>query len=316
MSNSRRNFLQNLAVLTTGLAIAPDAFSGMHADVTYKLSLAQWSLHRMLRSGKLDNLDFPAFTKKQFDISIVEYVNQFFMDKAKDSKYLSTLLSRCNDNGVKNHLIMVDGEGELGSLDKTKRQKAIEDHYKWVDAAKFLGCATIRVNAYGVGTPEAVQDACTDGIGRLGEYAQKSDINVIIENHGGMSSHGDWLLALMKKVNMKNVGILPDFGNFCVRREGGQLYNGKCVEEYDRYKAVQMWMPYTKGISAKTLELDASGNCVETDYVKMMKIIKDGAFKGTIGIEFEGDQLSEEAGILATKTLLQKVGRTVGYTIS
>ena len=316
MSTTRRKFVQNLAAITAGLALAPDTFSATNANVKYKLSLAQWSLHRTLRSGKMDTLDFPGFAKKEFGISIVEYVNQFFMDKAKDTKFLSTLLQRCKDNGVKNHLIMVDSEGELGATEQEKRMKAVENHYKWVDAAKYLGCATIRVNAHGNGTPEALMDACADGISKLATYAKKANLNVIIENHGGMSGDGDWLLALMKKINMKNVGILPDFGNFCIKREGGGLYSGKCVEEYDKYKAVKMWMPYSKGVSAKTLDIDQSGNCLETDYVRMMKIIKDSGFKGIIGIEYEGDKLGEVEGIRATKKLLEKTGRTVGYTIA
>jgi sugar phosphate isomerase/epimerase len=316
MSTHRRQFLQNLGILAAGFALAPDSFASMNANVEYKLSLAQWSLHRMLRSGKLDNLDFPAYTKKQFNISIVEYVNQFFMDKASDTKYLSTLLSRCKDNGVKNHLIMVDQEGDLGASDKEKRQKAVDNHLKWVDAAKLLECATIRVNAHGNGSAAALQDACAEGISKLGAYARQSGINVIIENHGGMSGNGEWLLGLIKKINMKNVGILPDFGNFCIRREGGQMYSGKCVEEYDRYKAVKLWMPYSKGVSAKTLDFNAAGNCVETDYIRMMQIVKKSGFKGIIGIEYEGDKLNEDAGILATKALLQKVGKSVGYTIS
>jgi sugar phosphate isomerase/epimerase len=313
--SSRRKFIQDFTALTAGLAIAPETFSALNANVHYKLSLAQWSLHRTLRSGKLDTLDFPAFTKKEFGISIVEYVNQFFMDKGNDSKFLSELLKRCKDNGVKNHLIMIDSEGELGASEPAKRMKAVENHYKWVDAAKFLGCATVRVNAHGTGTPEALQDACADGISKLATYAKKSNLNVIIENHGGMSGDGDWMVALMKKINMKNVGILPDFGNFCTKREGGNLYSGKCISEYDKYKGVKQWLPYSKGISAKTLELDQSGNCVETDYPKIFKIIKDGGFKGIIGIEYEGDKLAEVEGIRATKTLLEKTGRAVGFTI-
>ena len=316
MSTNRRQFLQNLGVITAGIALAPESFAGMNANVEYKLSLAQWSLHRMLRSRKLDNLDFPAYTKKQFNISIVEYVNQFFMDKAKDTKYLSTLLSRCKDNGVKNHLIMIDQEGELGAVDKAKRLQAVDNHLKWVDAAKYLECATIRVNAHGGGTAAALQDACAEGISKLGEYAKRSGINVIIENHGGMSGNGESLVGIMKKINMKNVGILPDFGNFCIRREGGQMYSGKCLEEYDRYKAVRLWLPYSKGVSAKTLGFDAAGNCIETDYVKMMQIIMKSRWKGIIGIEYEGDKLSEDAGILATKALLEKVGKTIGYSIA
>jgi sugar phosphate isomerase/epimerase len=237
----------------------------------------------------------------------VEYVNQFFKDKAKDTAYLNELLKRCSDNGVKNHLIMIDGEGGLGELDTTKRTQAVENHYKWVDAAKYLGCRTIRVNAFGEGSAEDVQNAAMDGLSRLGEYAAKENINVIVENHGGYSSNGEWASTLMKRINKPNVGLLPDFNNFCVKRDSGGPWGGKCIEEYDRYKGVTEMMPYAKGASAKTIDFDEQGNCVETDYTRMLKIIKDSGFKGYIGIEYEGEKLSEEDGIRKTKALLERV---------
>jgi sugar phosphate isomerase/epimerase len=252
-------------------------------------------------------LDFPVIAKKEFGISAIEYVNAFFKDKAKDTKYLNELLMRCNDNGVKNHLIMCDGEGNLGELDNTKRLQAVENHYKWVEAAKYLGCATIRVNAYGVGTAEEVKTAAIDGLGRLGEFASKVGINVIVENHGGYSSDGSWLSSVMKEVGGKNVGTLPDFNNFCLKREGN-----KCVEEYDRYKGTLEMMPYAKAVSAKSLDFDEQGNCIETDYVKMLKIVKDAGFKGYVGIEYEGLKLDEYEGIKKTKALLERVRAEIG----
>jgi len=315
MSTTRRMFLQNIATLTAGLTVFPEAFSTTVAKNEFTISLAQWSLHRTLRENKITNLDFPTVARKEYGISVVEYVNQFFKDKAKDKTYLADLLKRCKDNGIKNHLIMIDGEGNLGDTSKEQRQKSVENHYKWVDAAKYLGCATIRVNAYGQGDPKDVQNAAVEAISTLGEYGKKVGINIIIENHGGSSSNGEWLHELIKRVNMKNVGILPDFGNFCIKRATGDLYSGKCLEEYDRYKAVQMWMPYAKGVSAKTMEFDSAGNCVETDYIRMMKIVKNAGFNGYVGIEYEGDKLSEAEGIRATKVLLQRVGKQIGYTV-
>src|SRR3954469_15374294 len=277
----------------------------------FEISIAEWSFHRALFSKKMTNLDFPVIAKQQYGISVVEYVNQFFKDKAKDTNYLNELLKRCNDNGVRNHLIMCDGEGELGDLDNTKRMQAVENHYKWVDAAKYLGCLTIRVNAFGVGSAEDVQKAAMDGIGRLGEYAAKQNINVIVENHGSYTSNGEWMAGLIKGINRSNVGVLPDFNNFCIRREGGQQWSGKCVDEYDRYKGVTEMMPYAKGASAKTIDFDANGNCIETDYSRMLKIIKDSGFHGYIGIEYEGDKLSEEEGVRKTKALIEKVAASM-----
>ena len=310
---NRRQFVQHSATVAAGMAILPRAFSKVPGNKQFfDISLAEWSLHKALFSKKISNLDFPEIAKKQFGINAVEYVNQFFKDKANDTAYLNELLKRCKDNGVTNHLIMIDGEGEMGSTDEKERMKAVENHYKWVDAAKYLGCRTIRVNAYGKGTKEEVQKAAVESLVTLGEYGEKAGINIIVENHGGYTSDGDWLLATIKKVDRKNVGILPDFANFCIRRETGDLYSGKCVEEFDKYKAVAEWMPYVKGVSAKTIDFDAAGNCVETDYTRMMKIIKDSGFKGYLGIEYEGDQFSEDEGIKKTKALLERTAAAIG----
>ena len=311
MSVTRRYFLQHTATLAAGLAVLPNAFafSGT-AKREFQISLAQWSLHRALRAKKFDNLDFPAVAKKEYGISVVEYVNQFFKDKAEDTAYLNQLLQRSKDNGVKNHLIMIDGEGGLAEIDSLKRNEAVEKHYKWVHAAKHLGCQTIRVNAYGVGSAEDVQSAGIDGLGKLGEYAAKEGINVIVENHGGYSSNGQWLSTLMKKIDRKNVGTLPDFGNFCIKRSADG-----CAESYDRYKGTRELMPFAKGVSAKTYDFDEAGNCIETDYNQIMAILKETGFNGYVGIEYEGDKLSEEEGIRKTKALLLKKGAAAGFKV-
>ena len=319
MSNtSRRKFIAQVAGATSfGLlyyACAPHkkmmSSNSYGADNSmagfFEISLAEWSFHRALFAKKMTNLDFPVVAKQQYGINAVEYVNQFFKDKAEDTNYLNELLKRCKDNGLKNHLIMCDGEGELGDLDDAKRMKAVENHYKWVNAAKYLGCKTIRVNAAGTGTAQDVQKAAIDGLGRLAEYGAKENINVIVENHGGYSSNGEWLTGVMKSINKPNIGVLPDFNNFCIKREGG-----KCTEEYDRYKGVTEMMPYAKGASAKTIDFDANGNCIETDYYRMLKIIKDSGFHGYLGIEYEGEKASEDEGVRKTKALLEKVAASL-----
>jgi sugar phosphate isomerase/epimerase len=316
MSNNRRKFIKQATGLA-GIALLPAALTSCATKVKasknpnaadiknsfFEISLAQWSLHRALRSKKIDNLDFPVITKKEFGINAVEYVNTFFKDKAKDTAYLNELLKRCSDNGVKNHLIMCDGEGNLGELDTAKRMLAIDNHKKWVEAAKYLGCSSIRVNAYGVGSAEDVQKAAIEGLGLLGEYAIKENINVIVENHGGYSSDGYWLSTVMKNVGKKNVGTLPDFNNFCLTRDA----KNKCIEEYDKYKGTYEMMAYAKAVSAKSMDFDAQGNCIETDYNRMLKIVKDSGFKGYVGIEYEGDKIGEYEGILKTKALLERV---------
>lgn len=318
---NRRRFLQQVSIAGIGMLASglnacrstrqPGTATTSNSPLFFEISLAEWSLHKALFAKQLDNLDFPLVARRDYGIGAVEYVNQFFKDKAEDTAYLNELLKRCRDNNVKNHLIMCDGEGNLGELDDKKRLQAVQNHYKWVNAAKHLGCATIRVNAYGEGSRDAVQKAAIDGLGRLGEYAAKENINVIVENHGSYSSDGQWLSAVMRSVNKKNVGTLPDFGNFCIRREGGAQWGAKCVEEYDRYKGVQEMMPFAKGVSAKSYNFDEQGNCIETDYTRMLKVVKDAGFRGYIGIEYEGDKLSESDGIKATKRLLEKVGSVV-----
>jgi len=292
---------------TDSTSVASAAAGGLF----FKISLAEWSLHKALFAKEFENLEFPAKAKNEFGISAVEYVNQFFMDKAKDNAYLTELKKRADDVGVTNVLIMCDGEGEMANLDAKKRIEAVENHYKWVDAAKFLGCHSIRVNCFGVGTAEEVAKAGADGLRKLSEYAQPIGINVIVENHGGYSSNGQWLANVMKEVGMSNCGTLPDFGNFCTKRESGDVWESKCIEEYDRYKGVEEMMPFAKGVSAKANNFDGQGNCIETDYAKILAVVKAAGYTGHIGIEYEGTVLSEAEGIKATKTLLERVGATM-----
>ncbi|MDJ1503171.1 sugar phosphate isomerase/epimerase family protein [Xanthocytophaga agilis] len=318
MSLHRRDFLKQLGQASAAAAFLPvlgDAFAASPKKMFFEISLAEWSLHKAIFGKQLSNLDFPVKAKKDFGITIVEYVNTCFFDgthtfkeNATNQTYLKELLMRCKDNGVRNHLIMCDAEGNLGDLDDAKRKQAVENHYKWVEAAKYLGCATIRVNAAGEGTADEVAKAATDGLGRLSEFAAKSKINVIVENHGGYSSDGQWLSKVMKAVNMKNCGTLPDFGNFCLK---WQANHAGCDESYDRYKGTEELMPFAKGVSAKTYNFDEKGNEKDMDYAKLLKIVKQAGFKGIVGIEYEGSTLTEEEGIRKTKALLERVGGTV-----
>lgn len=281
----------------------------MNDGLFFKISLAEWSLHRALFAGKMTNLDFPAKAKNDFGIDAIEYVNQFFKDKARDKTYLADLKKRCDDNGVKSLLIMCDGEGWLGDADPKKRQEAVENHYKWVEAAQFLGCFCIRVNAGGQGSATEVAAQAVDGLRKLTEFGKQHGVAVIVENHGSHSSNGKWLADVIRRVDMKECGILPDFGNFCTKWKGSDY--GECAEQYDRYLGVQEFMPFAKDVSAKAYDFDAQGNCVETDYRRMLKIVKDAGYRGYIGIEYEGNKLGEEEGIRATLALLKKVGAEV-----
>lgn len=289
---NRRQFITGLSA-ATAFALSPACLAAdMKKKKLFEISLAQWSLHRMLRAKKLDNLDFAKFTKETFDIHAVEYVNQFFKDKAKDKKYLAEMKSRSTGIGVKNVLIMCDGEGHLGDPVEKKRAQTIENHKKWVEAAKFLGCHSIRVNAHAKGSYDEQIKLAADGLARLSTFAKDFDINVIVENHGGNSSNGKWLKTVMETVNLPNCGTLPDFGNF---------------HGYDRYKGVTETMKFAKGVSAKSHEFNAQGQEVKTDYEKMLKIVLDAGYRGYIGVEYEGRKIGEVEGIKLTRDLLIKM---------
>jgi len=264
------------------------------AEPLFEISLAQWSLHRSIRAGKLTNLDFPRITKNEFRIDAVEYVNQFFKDKARDEGYLQTLKQNCENEGVKSLLIMVDGEGQLGNRDTAARQKAVENHHRWVEAAKYLGCHSIRVNAQSSGSFDEQAKLAADGLRQLCEFAAPHEINVIVENHGGYSSNGQWLARVIRMVNLDNCGTLPDFGNFRISSD----------QEYDRYVGVASLMPFAKGVSAKSHDFDDAGNEIHTDYMKMLQIVADAGYRGYVGIEYEGGKLDEYEGIRKTKELL------------
>lgn len=308
----RRQFLQTTAAaaLATTLtnrglradeAVADEPVSG---ELPFKISLAQWSLHRMLMDKKsgVTNLDFPRIAKQEFGIDGVEYVNEFFKDKARDEAYLSDLQDRCDGEGVTSVLIMVDGEGNLGDANVAKRQQAVANHHRWVDAAKFLGCHSIRVNASSNGTYTEQLGYASDGLRLLSEYAKPLGINVIVENHGGLSSNAAWLAVVIERVGMDNCGTLPDFGNFYITR-------GDNPDLFNRYHGVQAMMPYAKAVSAKTYDFDEAGNETQTDFEKMMGIVLGFGYHGYVGIEYEGRRLTEFEGIRASKALLEKVGR-------
>lgn len=305
---ARRQFLQASAATAAGLAFSQQLLgqdpaknqeksqekkaAGDQKPMLYKISLAQWSLHNTFFKGKLDNRDFAKVARTEFKIGAIEYVNQFFKDKAEDQAYLAELKARHEEHKVRALLIMIDGEGALGDVDEAKRQKAVENHYKWVEAAKTLGCHSIRVNAQTSEKDfEAAKKLAADGLRKLSQFAADRKINVIVENHGGLSSNGKWLSETIALVGLGNCGTLPDFGNFY---------------DYDRYQGVTDLMKYAKGVSAKSYEFDAQGNETKIDYAKMVKIVVDAGYKGHIGIEYEGKG-DEYEGVHATRKLLIKI---------
>lgn len=277
----------------------------------FKLSLAQWSLHKEILDGKMSPLDF-AQKANELGFEGVEYVSQLYANELKknpDSKVaMATLLTALKEKSitynVKNVLIMVDNEGDLASTTEDERNEAVENHKKWVDAAQFLGCHSIRVNLFGTNDPEVWKETAADGLSKLAAYAKDKNVNVIVENHGYLSSNAGLLVEVIHNVNATNCGVLPDFGNFCLKREGGERWEAKCIEQYDRYKGVAEMMPVAKAVSAKSYDFDENGNETTIDYVKMLQIVKDAGYTGFIGVEYEGSRMSEIDGLMATKNLL------------
>jgi sugar phosphate isomerase/epimerase len=324
---NRRIFIKNAALGATGLSLAASFPQQLLAegkkDRFFKLAISQFSFASQFWTKKLDPLDFAA-KSKELGITGLDYCSMFFADKAKDAAYLNDLKKRAADNGSYNLRIMVDGEGVLGDLNDSVRLKAVENHYKWMDAAATLGCPMIRVNVEGDGDKDAVAKAAADSLGRLIEYGRRQNIDVIVENHVGISCNAGWLAAVMKQVNSPHCGTLADFGNFCINRTKPETNDiagymkTKCLEEYDRYKGIAELMPFAKGVHAKTHLFDANGDDTETDFYRMFKIIKDSGFKGWVSIEYEGGlfkmykpgspYLGDYEGVAATKKLVEKAG--------
>lgn len=307
-SFSRRHFL----VASAGL-IGSTSLGGVSAGAVaapafdFEISLAQWSLHKALFAGEIKALDFPVVARKTYDIGAVEYVNQFFMDKAKDQTFLRQLKQRAEDNGVVSSLIMIDGEPEMASADKQIRAAAVEGHKKWVEAARYLDCTAIRINLHGEGTKAEWKKHSTETLSALCEFSDDFNINILVENHGGFSSDATLLTDVMRAVDHPRCGTMPDFGNFCVRRRDGDMWESPCVEQYDIYKGVAELMPYAGAVSAKSFNFDEQGNESSIDFRAMLKLVKAANYQGYVGIEYEGNKLSEEAGIRATKKLLDTI---------
>jgi len=258
----------------------------------FRISLAEWSVHRALRGGGMEALDFPKFAREKVGVDGIEYVNVFFQDKATDFAWLRELDQRCKDNGVRSLMIMCDAEGDLGDDDDGKRRQAVENHFRWIAAGAFLGCHSIRVNAHGPGPADALRARTADSLHRLGEMGDRYGLNVIVENHGGLSSNGAWLAGTIRAADHPRVGTLPDFGNF---------------DDYDRYQGVTEMMPYARAVSAKSYDFDDEGEETRIDYHRMLEIVVGAGYHQWLGVEYEGDRLSELDGILATKKLLERV---------
>jgi sugar phosphate isomerase/epimerase len=324
---NRRKFVRNTTAAGMGLSLlgiygckpekkaTPEENEGEMgtAEPFFKLSLAQWSVHRMIWDGYLDPYDF-ASKAFEWGFSGLEYVSQLYDKELKAANYspdaMAAFVERSNAEaekyGLDNVLIMIDGQGDLATSDADERKKAVENHYKWVDAARAMGCHAIRVNLSGSTEAETWLANSVDGLTQLATYAAEKGINILVENHGGLSSNGAMLARVMSEVEMDNCGTLPDFGNFCIRRNDPADYGSGCAEMYDIYQGVKELMPHAKAVSAKSHNFDQDGNETEIDYTQMLQIVKDARYTGYIGVEYEGNILGEKEGILATKALMLK----------
>lgn len=300
----RRSFIKNSALGAATLATTP-LFAFIPEDKELKISLAQWSLHRTFNDGILDPLDFASIAAEKYKLDAVEYVNGFYTEKAKDEAFWNSMKDRSDAAGVKNLVMMVDDEGDLGTASEKERLQAVENHYKWLHAAKLLGCHSMRVNAFGDADREIFKLAIMDGMSRLAEYAAQLELNIVIENHGLFSSDARLIAGIIKEVNMPNFGAFPDFGNWCLSAKWGTT-QGDCDKVYDRYEGVAELLPYARAVSAKSYNFNEQGEDTKIDYYRMMKIVKESAYQGYIGIEYEGMEKSEHEGILITEKLMKK----------
>ena len=300
----RRKFLKTSMTGAAALSVTP-LFASTLQQKKLKISLAQWSLNRSFSDGSLDASLFAPIAQEKYGIDTVEYVNGFYTKHAKDEKFWNQMKSRSDNAGVRNNLLMVDDEGDMGVADEKIRLQSVENHYKWVNVAKTLGCTTMRVNAFGDTDRETYRLAIIDAMSRLAEYAAKLNINIVIENHGLFSSDADLITGIIKEVNLPKFGSLPDFGNWCLSAKWGTT-QFECDEEYDRYQGVAEMLPFAKAVSAKSYNFNDKGEDTKIDYYRMMKLVKDSDYDDYIGIEYEGVEKSEHEGIILTKQLIQK----------
>jgi sugar phosphate isomerase/epimerase len=315
-SRTRREFIRTTAAVAglTALArVSPRRIATAHAVSSdpaghppgsagpiFPLSLAQWSLHRALYDGGMDPLDFPRVAKLEYGLAAVEYVNSFYRDLPP--KWVSELNSRCDAEGVRSLLIMCDGEGRIGDPDPAARQATIDNHLRWLEAAAALGCHSIRVNAASEGSREEQSRLAADGLRRLAERVEPFGLSVLVENHGGVSSDGAWLAATIRAADHPRLGTLPDFGNWQVSE----------TDRYDPYLGLSELMPLARAVSAKSHDFGPDGEETGLDYGRLLRIVRDSGYEGWIGIEYEGQRLSEPDGIRATRALLERTFAELG----
>lgn len=285
---NRRNFLEKSAVLGAGGLLTPFVMKASDIitsteQIKDDISLAQWALVDEVKSGKWKNLDFPRIAREDFGLNGIEFVNTLF--ETPTEGYLKKLKQNAASYNVTMVLIMVDDEGDGCESTKEARKQFEINHRKWVDIANYLGCKAIRTNCRGsqnVDKQEALKWAA-ESYHMLLEYSIPAKIDIVIENHGGVSNDPDWMVSLMKKVNNPHFGTYPDWR--------------KPAPDFDNYTYLQKTLPYAKGMSYRnqpTEELTA----------KMIKLSKEGGYHGWYGIESTGRDEIKKGTELLKKYLL------------
>ena len=314
----RKEFIKLASTGALGISSLGYLSCESQKEIFFKLSLAQWSLNKAIRGGEMSPYLF-AEKSKNLGFTGLEYVNQLYDDVMKSEDKSSSIKNfilkynqLASDNGMDNVLIMIDEEGDLAGENEEQRLKSIDNHKLWIDTAAEMNCTSVRLNLYGSKDIETWKALSIDSLSKLGEHAKGTGLNVIVENHGRITSNIPELMNAINGVNMDNVGTLPDFGNFCMADEGyGSVFDGTCETVYDFYKGVEEMMPKAFAVSAKSNDFDGNGDEKTIDYMKMLKIVKSFGYTGYIGVEYEGKRLSEVEGIKATRDLLIKVGQSI-----
>jgi len=290
---SRRELVKQFAI-GAGVLALPQFLQAKGTLESNGLTLAvqQYSFNRQLRDGTFDILDFPKTVVDGTGITALEYFNGHILDKVRDTRFFRELKKRSNDVGATCTMMLCRSDIALDSPDSSTRYNAVEGYIPWMEAVRLLGGNAIRVDCRSDGDFEEQKKYAIDGLRQLCDVAAPFGMNILVENHGGFSSNGKWLADVMSKVEKRNCGTLPDFQNF---------------HGYDPYVGVEELMPYAKIVCAKSKEFDSDGNETNVDYRRMMKIVLDSGFKGSIGIEFEGHGMDPVKGILATKRLIERM---------
>ena len=331
----RKDFIKNLSLGVVAFPFFKNSLTNnSKGDDFFKISLAQFSLFRLIRSGEINPYDF-AKISSELGFTGLEYMSALykggFMSDSKFSladaiKFADKSNSLAKEYNQENVLIMVDAEGNLSAENSSERATAIENHYKWIDSANRMGCHSIRVNLYGSNDPDTWKKSSLESLNSLCEYAKDFDVNIIVENHNGLSSNPKLLVEVIKSLDFKNCGTLPDFGNWCIRQDEEKrnelltLYQREkppsddeiksigdiCIEKYDSYKGMEIILPYAKGVSAKSQFFDPQGNESSIDYDKMLSLVIESGYQGYIGVEYGGFLMSPIDGTIATKNLLNK----------